>query len=332
MAEQSGKHVKAVVEIGPNYTFHLMAVARIGFDSDYADRYQDTVAADDIAFLQKYRKMLTFGMGSGGDLVDIMIGFPAYFNLESRAAWEEYFSLLKNGLTNGDFKPFIERFADPLKRMETWVNVVIDEKALLPFMAYREAITRLGKIAKNNFEVYIDKVWKIEEPKLSAVAAAINDSYKNSGRIRQWEELTGLNFKFDVYHIVLCSAIKNGPDANSMGYDRVAFYHESPLEEIIQFISHEIGTHILIDDFRKLAAQNRFDYPNLYEAMECLAYFYNTLTLDDPRPAYAHRLSNFHPAEYLKIYKSLHEADSEISPSELLIKGIEKFQNSAESR
>lgn len=331
MAENAGKQVKAVIEIGPNYAFHLVAVARIGFDSEYADRYLDSILPDDIAFLQKHKNLITFGVGTGSDLVDILPGFPAIFNLDSKRALEEYFSLLATGTGDGDFKPFLDRYSSSFEKLQLWIGAVIDENALKPFADYHEIIARLGEIATGNFDRYIENVWKLEEPKLSEVASKINDYFKNVDRIGQWENQTGLESKFDLLQILLCSAIKGGPDADSLGYDRVVFYHDSPIEEMCQFISHEIGTHLLIDDFRRLAGSNRFPFAGLYEAMECLAHYYNTLVLKNPNLAYAHRLSCFHPAEYAEVYRGIHDLEPHLPPFELMEKGIETYQARSET-
>jgi hypothetical protein len=327
MRDSSRKKVKAVVEIGPNYSFHLMAVARVGFDSEYADEYHDSVLPDDIAFMQEHKELITFGAGTGGDLVDILPGLPANFNIDSKKALEEYFSLLATGTGDGDFRPFLDRYSLFFEKLQCWIGAVIDEKALKPFTAYHEIITRLGEIAVANFDRYIDNVWISEEPKLSKTASKVNDYFDNLDRIGQWEKQTGIEFKFDLYQILLCGAIKGGPDADSLGYDRVVFYHGSPMKEICQFVSHEIGTHLFIDDFRKLAGSNRFAYADLYEAMECLAHYYNTIILEKPELAYAHRLRNFHAVDYAKIYAQIHHSEPHLTPFELMEKGITLFQN-----
>jgi hypothetical protein len=326
MGMNGNKQVRAVVEIGPNYAFHLMAVARVGFDSEYADQYQSSVLPDDIAFMQKHKELITFAAGTGGDLVDILPGLPATFNLDSKQALEEYFSLLAAGTAKGNFKPFLDQYSSSFEKLQRWIGAVIDENALKPFAAYHEIIARLGEIAVRNFDSYMHDVWKLEEPKLSEVASKIDEYLKNVNRIGRWENQTGLEFKFDLYQILLCSAIKGGPDADSLGYDRVVFYHGSPIEEMCQFISHEIGTHLLIDDFRRLAGSNRFAYADLYEAMECLAHYYNTLVLKKPNLAYAHRLSSFHPVEYAEVYRGIHDLEPHLPPFELMEKGIETYQ------
>ncbi len=80
---ESRRPIEAVIQFGTNYVFHLAAVARIGFDSEYADNYANSVSASDLDFLRAHRHLLTFGMGAGSDLVAVFLFFPAYFDLQT---------------------------------------------------------------------------------------------------------------------------------------------------------------------------------------------------------------------------------------------------------
>lgn len=316
------KRVVAVVERCANYIFHLMAVARAGFDSNYADTYGDTVRPDDLAFLRDNKGLFAFGGGSGGDLADLAIGLPINFNLDSKDAFVEYFDLLDSGCAGGDFRLFFQQYSAKIENLGKWWQE-IDADAFRPFAEHRDMINRYGRIVTGNYDTYVSRVWDRERVKLEPVAARLNTFFSGVDRIGQWETITGTTFKFDVYHIILCSAIKNGPNANSVGYDRVVFYHDSPFDEITQFISHEIGTHILIDDLKHLNIMNVCEFPVLYEAFECLARYFNTLILNDTNLVY--RLSRFHVAEYMDIYTRLHRDEPRMPPGELLHRGIKTF-------
>jgi hypothetical protein len=321
MPDKNGKKVRGVVEIGPNYVFHLLAVARAGFDSEYADKYNDTIIPDDLELIKNRGKDITFG--SGSELIGPIAAWPAYFNLDSMETLQEYFELLDEALSNDDFQPFLDRYASHIKKMEKWwYSLEVD--ILKMFVPQRNLIRSLGDALIRNIDTYINKVWPVEKSDMIEVANHINGYFDKTDRIEQWEQITGLVFEFDVYEIVLCSAIKNGPDANSLAYDRVIFYSGSEREAMTEFISHEIGTHILIGMLKKVAGTEQFEFPVLYEAYELLARHYNTIILG--RSPLGYSMSNFHVTEYLDIYKKLHESDPQISPEDLLIKGIKAFQ------
>lgn len=94
---------------------------------------------------------------------------------------------------------------------------------------------------------------------------------------------------------------------------------------MMQFISHETGTHILIDVLGDPRLR-RYDFDTVYRAYENLARFYNTLVLETRDlypmpPAYQHR-------RFDEIYAHLHSAHSEISPADLLVAGVDAFLSS----
>jgi hypothetical protein len=194
---------------------------------------------------------------------------------------------------------------------------------LREYMAHTDTIVRLRDIIIGNYDNYIADVWPEERPKLERVAVAVNEIYDSFDRIGQWEEFTRLTFKFDVYCILLCSAIKNGPNANSLGYDRVVFYHGSPIEKISDFISHEIGTHIFMGDIKAIAETNRFKWSDFYEGFECLARYFNTLVLN--RTDLSYTMGDYHVDEYMNIYGELRRLNPDISVRELLEQGVKRF-------
>jgi hypothetical protein len=185
-------------------------------------------------------------------------------------------------------------------------------------------IASFGEALIRNIDAYIDRVWNIEKPAMLEKAAYINRYFDGTDRIREWERIAGRAFEFDVFEIVLCSAIKNGTDANSLGYDRVIFYNGSDRDTMTEFISHEIGTHIFIGMLKDVFGTGEFEFPILYEGYELLSRYYNTIILNKSPLSYP--MSTFHVPEYLEIYQRLHEAKPSISPENLLIEGIRSFQ------
>jgi hypothetical protein len=322
------KKVTAVVEEGPNYIFHLMAVARNGFNSDYAETYKDAVPSDDIAFLTQKRELLSFGAGSGGELVDIIIFLPSYFNLETEDSLRDYFRLLESALDSGDFRLFFQKYGSHLEKLKLWLFFEEEfygkwQEYLISKNKFRQDIAQIRSLVLRNHSVYDKRVWPVEREKLIVIAREINDYFGSDDYISRWETLTGETFKFNEYQIVLCSAIKNGPNADSLGYDRVVFYHDNPFDKTVQFICHEIGTHILISLLREIYNRDKFDPALVYAAFETLAMYYNTIVLRKDNLAY--NLPDFHEKEFLSIYRDLCHKNPRIGPRDLLINGIEAF-------
>lgn len=83
------------------------------------------------------------------------------------------------------------------------------------------------------------------------------------------------------YYILLCHANENGPDANSVSYNKNIFYYGSNEKYIVDFVSHEIGTHILIDlIYKNPETYNPSKFELIYATFENLARFYNIKVLE----------------------------------------------------
>jgi hypothetical protein len=329
--DYNGKQILAVVEKCPNYIFHLMAVAKVGFESEYADIYMNSVLPEDIAFIKEHENLLSMGgVGYCGDLLPIMLFFPAYINLESVNALREYFFLLDSGFQANNFQAFLKRYAFYNEKLKSWSPV--EEEHLKSLSQYREIIAKLGNIYLRNYTAYEEKVWNKEIINLDKVALEINEYFKDREVITKWENLTGMTFKFANYNIVLCSAIKGGPNANSLGYERNVFHHDRPFDYMTQFISHEVGTHIMIDVYRdiyytEVEGLKAFDMGVLYGAYENLAKFYNTMIFKDINMVY--NMLHFHDKEYLEIFQDKYNENPNITPKDLLVKGINTFLKKA---
>lgn len=316
------KRVRAVVEAGPNYIFHLMAVARNGFDSDYADKYRDSVNPADILVLEEQRRELSFRDGGSGNLTYLLIFFPAYLNLDTRASLEEYFALLNSGLESGDCSGFYARYEDAFDRQRDWTHSVGPEWLLRTHREYNDAIRRLGEVYTANFTPYMTRVWPVESKDMQAVASQLNPYLEDVDLIGRWERLLGIEFKVHPYEIVLCSAIKNGPSANSLGYERNVFYSGDDMDYIKKFISHEVGTYILFPVLRDLPSER--DPSLAYKAFESLARFYNSLALGTKD---LYPMGTYYDADrFFSIYEDIHRTCPGMSPKEMILEGMARYR------
>ncbi len=337
------KVIRATVELGPNYLFHLQAMARAEFDSDYADRHRGSVKEADLGVLEEYRSRLAWADGHLGDLTIPAVFLPAYLGLQSAAALEEYFGLLGRAIEGGEPGPFLRRYAERLARTAHWWEEIdaawLDARRAPTGLG--RALETLGAIYVGNFASYETGVWPAERPGIEAAADRLNGHLAERDVIGQWERLTGLAFRTELYEIVLVSAIKNGPNANSLGYDRNVFYCGSDFDWLTQFISHETGSHILIGllkDYVRPAPRDTataqaarageragpgapaYNFDLVYRAYENLVRFYNILLLGraDVYPMPDH----YRGPEFEAVYRRLYAENPRLSPREMLEGGL----------
>jgi hypothetical protein len=156
-------------------------------------------------------------------------------------------------------------------------------------------------------------VWPRERPALEAAADCLNSRLAATDLLGRWEEVTGIEFRAPRYDFVLSSAIENGPNANSLGYERTLFRPGPDLAWAVQFMSHEVGTHVLIEVFRAAMPHHTFD--RLYRAYECLARFYNRRVLNEPL---VYTLPGYDCEDSEAQYAAQQAADPRATPADLL--------------
>ncbi|MFO8060712.1 MAG: hypothetical protein R6U70_08675 [Bacillota bacterium] len=305
--------VRPVVQRGPNYIFHLLAVARVGFAGEYAERYSDTVAQDDTGALKRLAEFLQLTPGCEGALAFLTVLLPAYLNLDSQVKITDYFSYLNDGLQSCNCFRFFNRYREGFARQRKWMYDVDHQWIADNHCDYAEEIAQLADIYARNYPPFEYWVWPTESRNLREVSARLNRLLADQPLIPQWQEMTGEAFEFSRFEIVLCAANEQGPPASTLGYDRTLFYYRHQEENLLECVSHEVGTHLLSAVFRKVCSGTPADCRHLCCACENLARHYNAVLLGR-NPAYDTSEADV----YAGLYRDLHRSQPEATPEQLL--------------
>jgi len=317
------KEVKAVVEEIPNYIFHLLTVGGIvADDPDYITLYGESISRENKNYLYDHKELLAWADGNTAPLIPFFLFIPA--NFTSQNEMNEYFDELNNALKNNQCKAFVQKYESCFKK-ENWMSDTTDmaemELCLQSIIPYIHEVAEIGKIFKNNFQTYHATIWETEKEKLEQKAKIINNELPKYDFIAQWETLTGLKFQSHKFEVVLYSANKNGPGANSLSYDRDAFYYAlSNTEDLLQFICHEVGTHILINSLIAIMKMDRFEFQDIYTSYENTAEFYTANHILKREP-----IIGYDVEKYCQMLGEIYKANPKISPTELMIRGIEEY-------
>jgi len=328
-AENAKKTMTAVIDEGTNYVFHVLAVSRVNFSSDYAFIYKDTVVAEDRDYIYKqYKHLALSDEEEDGPLAKIIILFPAYINLDTKDKIKEYYSLLNGGLRSGDFGSFINKYSAHIETFNTWplYKEKINENYLKSLDGYAEIIKRIGEVYVRNFSVYDKRLWKYEKMKIERTSTIINEYLKYANLMQKWEAFSGLKFKADNYYVLMCRSMEGGPKSIPLGYDRNVFYSDMPLSSSNRLVSHQAGAALLVDGFVEARKSGNYKASDLYIAYQNLVEFCNCQVL---KITYIYNLmpESYHGEEYMKIYNDIYEQNKSISVKDTLAQGIDAFLN-----
>lgn len=315
------KKVVINIEKGANYFFHVQAVSKINYESKYAEVYKKSVYKKDIKYLKDNEALFLFGNGQSLSIFTVLFLFlPSMLNLNNFNKINSYFDNLCYSLKEKEVLSFIKGYEKEINKVEKLHNKyrkVFKNKMNIVIDNYFDEILNLVKIYKRNYQFYNQKVWPEEKLKMIKKAEELENKLRKINIIGEFEKITGKKYKSSMFKVVLCSANKNGPDANDLGYDKNVHFYNRNIEAMIYMISHEIGIRILFP--MKNIINTKKEYLD-YNALESLAEFYNCKILDRPQQKIFNRF------KMIKVYEKIYNNNPDISMEDLLKTGIEKIK------
>ena len=315
------KYVIAKVEKGVNYFFHIQAVAKINYDSEYAERYKNSVYTEDLDYLKRNKNLFLFGDGKPFSAFTVLYLFlPSLLNLNNYKKNNLYFDNLRFSLKEGRPSVFVEEYEEAIKRIEKLHNgyeKVLKDNLNLITANYLKEAKRVENIFKRNYKLYDDEVWPKEKAKLENKANELNNDLNKLNLINKYEKTTRKEYKSSKFVVALCSANKNGPDANDLGYGKNVHFYDRDKNDLIHIISHEIAVRILVSLKYYIDIEIENDYM-IYDALESIAEFYNYKVMD------SRNNKMFKSFKMIEIYENIYSENPDISVEDLFKMGLEK--------
>lgn len=282
--------VSCTVEALPSYLGHILSTARVGFESEYSDRYAHTIKQRDASWLKENEDLFKWGNGKSGPLTGYGLFLLGYVNPESPDGIKTYFNALLNMAEDGNTSCLFENFPSLERLQEIWGPLNRPE-AVEMLRALSKAIEHLKNILVENWDGFQTEVWPIEKPKVIRKADSINTQLQNLDLIENWENATGFAFQSEIYQYVLSSGMNNAPKFNTLGYGRNWVYYDIPF--LLEGIVHEIGSHLLMQLLGELHTE--YDHDTLYRVFETCCSFLTKLIFSNLR-------INTTPVEESKLY------------------------------
>ena len=237
------KPVKMVVEFYPNYAGHLLGVAEIGYNSNYADDYHVTVKAKDLEYLRKNKELLRWENGDEGPLTNVLISFPAYINIDSREELGEYLQDLNSAIALKSFDSFYKKYRDYIIDLDKWCGFSVNSY----IYDYEEEIQRLSQVLMNNFDNFKNWVWPKESKRMKMLARTMNYQLSKIDIIKRWEKMTGLEYLAPEYQIALSTGMENGPTGKTLGYEKEWCWYGENLNSLVQRVCRDAGRRMLVN-------------------------------------------------------------------------------------
>jgi hypothetical protein len=255
------------VEFLPNLILHVLASAGVGYDPLYGKRYRGSLTREERKFFA--------GLPKGafhprmGDLFLPCLVFPSYFSAQTLGEARDVFSALVESYQKKTIAPLRAAFPRQTRHLQAWWDNVPEQLKGMNVRTVGVLKEFYGIVLGYGDRIY-QELWRLKKKKIEKVQSELGAFFCEKAVITQWEELTGLTFKFPCFNVVLCEANRH-MDGVSLGYERDLFYFKRSRAALHDFIIHEVGTHILrslfLDDEEVRAMI--FKYPDLsYQVFE----------------------------------------------------------------
>ena len=304
--------IKTKVSRETNYVFHMLSVAKCGYDNEYGNRYASYHSAEDLKILKDNENFLTVKGGAHvGKLWGLLVAQPATLEIDVLLFYESLGDLFEKGNFEENVKKYKETYKHFLSENEEQLLPMV-QGAYNAYLQYREAIIMICDVMRRNYSVYCDKIWEKSKGELVPYAKAIEALFNENNMSHTLEKLTNTTLKND-FTATFVNSISGGAEAIDISETLDVFGIGRNYEQNVKFISHEFIIYLLLQVF-----EDRELFFKYWTYTEGLAEFYLSLV----------GIENSHFHEVKKVveyYKKVYTENNCLSALELFMKAKEDF-------
>lgn len=241
--------IKFAANKDTNYIFHMLSVAKCGYDNAYGEHYRPRYLERDLMVLKGNEQLLTVSGGEHcGALYAFMVSEPACAEVSAK---EYYYSLIdfEKKVINGNVPDTI----DP-------VNI-----------QYAERIISIAEIMGKYYDDYIDNIWQDEKNKIENYIPQLRTAFENTQFTDEAEKWLGCRLPSEMFTVTFVTSVEGGAEAIDISPSEDVFGIERDFEDAFYFIGHEFIIYLLMN---VLANENAFKTLDTWEATEGLAEYY----------------------------------------------------------
>lgn len=225
-----------------NYIFHILSVAKCGYDNGYGAKYRGLYALEDLEAIKEQEELLTVCGGQHcGRLYHLMVCRPAWG--EVRAG--DYFLDLPQRIRQADIRDI--------------------------YAPYENVIVKLSAILAKYYGSYIRDIWPMEQARILAYIKKLEPAFEENAFTEQAEALVGCALSTDFFTASMVSSIAGGAEAIDISEDKDVFGIEHSVPDGVNLIAHEFIIYLL---FGALVGEQGIRTVETWPILEGLGEFY----------------------------------------------------------
>ncbi|MCL2549251.1 MAG: hypothetical protein FWE76_08815 [Symbiobacteriaceae bacterium] len=315
--------IRAVVCRNASYVYHMLSVAKVGYDNDYGRRYAGLHPEDDLSVLLCHADMLTVSGGQHtGKLYGLLVAAPA--SIGDHPDVMKYYDYLLHIFSETGTMP--DSCVDQIRRDipdRKAFGLSVRNPDITLYGGYEPQIIEICEVMRRNFPVYAEKVWDIEKPILEDYIARVNDILRERDLEQRWEVLTGYSFGESSFYAIICNSLRGGAQAIDISEDKNVFNVAETLGGELLYtlradvISHEFGIYILKRELHDLINIEGFAH---WIPLESLAGYFNHQVLEREPQGWKG------DPDMIVFYRRLHKKHPSMRPRDLFIAAVEGYK------
>ncbi len=224
-----------------NYIFHMLSVAKCGYDNAYGEKYQNRYDSADLQCLREQERHLTVRGGEHcGDWYGPMVCEPARCSTPVKEYYGETIAWIEAG-----------HLKLPFDELDTIIHVC--------------------RIMIRYYDDFIENIWPAERERITKYINTVRAVFEAGNFTAQAEELVGVSLPPPGFTAVLVSSVEGGAEAIDITDTQDVFGIDRSAEAEKAFISHEFLIYLL-----KIALkdENAFQSFENWTLIEGLAEYY----------------------------------------------------------
>ena len=234
-----------------NYVFHMLSVARVGYDNAYGARFRNDYPEEDLAVLKSYEDLLTVRGGEHcGALYYMMVTLPACAEQSAK----EYYTDLLDEAINGPVPPEAE--------------------------VYRPIVADICQVMIRHYDDYIARIWPGQEAEILWYIPLVEEKFTTSGFAGKAVQLLGCDLPQGSFAATMVTSVENGAEAIDISKELDVFGIVRNPVDAFYFIGHEFIIYLLKTALKDEDAFRSFE---TWPVTEGLAEYYLKRILGDTR-------------------------------------------------
>lgn len=241
--------IKLVANKDTNYVFHMLSVAKCGYDNEYGKQYRSRYAQEDLNVLKVHEDLITVRGGEHcGFLYGFLVGEPACANVSAK---EHYLSLIDIGkaIKSGNVPDGISQEG----------------------IKYTDTILSISEVMVKYYDDYVENIWETEERRIRQYMPKLQEHFEKTGLTEKAETLLGCHLRSDWFSAMLVTSVAGGAEAIDISENQDVFGIEKNIWDNFCLIGHEYIIYLLFD---ALDGENAFKTPETWALTEGLAEYY----------------------------------------------------------